>query len=151
MPSSVLRGHHQAESDMEQEIYNFARFYALLKRLKGVAYDDQEEFKKHIVNRYTNGRADNLRFMHIGEYNKMCNDIDKLFGWSKVSITGYELRQWRSTVLHLLQKMGIDTSNWATVDAYCRNPRIAGKIFCRLSADELKNLSVKLRMIKRKV
>src|SRR5574344_2138862 len=108
----------QQGMNMEQEIFNFARFYALIKGLKGAAYDDQEEFKKDIVSRYTDGRTDDLKLMHKGEYDRMCNDIDKLSGRTKVSITGYELRRWRSTVLHLLQTMGIDTSNWFAVDAY---------------------------------
>lgn len=47
-------------------------------------------------------------------------------------------------------KMGIDTSDWARVNDFCRNPRIAGKAFSQISSDELEQLAVKLRSIRRK-
>lgn len=46
--------------------------------------------------------------------------------------------------------MGIDTSDWARVNDFCRNPRIAGKAFSQISSDELEQLAVKLRSIRRK-
>ena len=49
-----------------------------------------------------------------------------------------------------MQKMGIDTSDWARVNDFCRNPRIAGKAFSQISSDELEQLAVKLRSIRRK-
>ena len=61
-----------------------------------------------------------------------------------------ELRRKRSTVLKLLQKQGIDTTDWDRVDTYCENPRIAGKRFARLTTEELEAVAVKLRIIQRK-
>lgn len=36
------------------------------------------------------------------------------------------------------------------VNDFCRNPRIAGKAFSQISSDELEQLAVKLRSIRRK-
>lgn len=49
-----------------------------------------------------------------------------------------------------MQKHGIDTTDWDRVDAYCLNPRIAGKKFIRLTTEELENVAIKLRIIQRK-
>lgn len=52
--------------------------------------------------------------------------------------------------LHLMQRLGIDTTDWNRVDAYCLHPRLAGKEFRKLTADELETLAIKLRIILRK-
>ena len=60
------------------------------------------------------------------------------------------MRQKRSVVLYLMLRLGIDTSDWARVDAYCMDPRIAGKKFRKLTEEELDTVAIKLRLIKRK-
>lgn len=65
-------------------------------------------------------------------------------------ITADELRRKRSSVLHQMQLLGIDTANWSRVDSYCSDKRIAGKRFCQLDGDELDKLLIKLRAIRRK-
>ena len=134
---------------MAQEVTNFARFYASFNKLP---YDgDQEEFKKSIVMQYTWNRTDSLREMTPKEYNACCATLEKLSGqdeWRQKLRD--ELRRQRSVCLKLMQKMGIDTSDWARVNDFCRNPRIAGKPFARITAEELEQLAVKLRSIQRK-
>ena len=49
-----------------------------------------------------------------------------------------------------MQKIGLDNSDWARVNDFCLNPRIAGKPFGRLDTEELEQLAVKLRSIERK-
>jgi hypothetical protein len=49
-----------------------------------------------------------------------------------------------------MQQLGIDTTDWNRVDAFCKDVRIAGKAFRHISIDELEALVVKLRAIKRK-
>ena len=49
-----------------------------------------------------------------------------------------------------MQKIGIDTTDWARVNDFCLNPRIAGMPFGRLDTKELEQLAVKLRSIERK-
>lgn len=129
---------------MEQEVENFARFYGLLKKLPGAD-------KETMVYQYTNGRTDSLRLMTRGEYDLMCRDMERVAGYDeRRQLVRDELRRCRSICLKLMQKIGIDTSDWARVNDFCRNPRIAGKEFRRITADELEELAVKLRIIKRK-
>ena len=49
-----------------------------------------------------------------------------------------------------MQKVGIDTTDWTRINAFCEDQRIAGKVFARLTNEELEQLSVKLRSIQRK-
>lgn len=65
-------------------------------------------------------------------------------------ITKETLRQKRSSVLHQMQLMGINTADWNRVDTFCMDKRIAGKRFCQLDGEELDALLKKLRAIKRK-
>lgn len=134
---------------MAQEVTNFARFYASFNKLP---YDgDREEFKKSIVMQYTWNRTDSLREMTSKEYDACCATLEKLSGqdeWRQK--LRQELRHRRSVCLKLMQKLGIDTSDWARVNDFCRNPRIAGKPFARITSEELEQLAVKLRTIQRK-
>lgn len=61
-----------------------------------------------------------------------------------------ELRKKRSSVLHQMQLLGINTADWSRVDAYCLNRRIAGKRFRELDNEELDKLLKKLYAIRRK-
>mgnify|MGYP000276482119 CR=1 FL=1 len=134
---------------MVQEVTNFARFYASFNKLP---YDgDREDFKKSIVLQYTWNRTDSLREMTSKEYEACCSALEKLTGqdeWRQKLRD--ELRRRRSTCLKLMQKLGIDTSDWARINDFCRNPRIAGKPFSQITSDELEELAVKLRSIQRK-
>lgn len=134
---------------MVQEVTNFARFYASFNRLP---YNgDREEFKKSIVLQYTWNRTDSLREMTRKEYGACCSALEKLAGqdeWRQRMRD--ELRRQRSVCLKLMQKIGVDTSDWARINDFCRHPRIAGKPFARITAEELEQLAVKLRSIQRK-
>lgn len=134
---------------MAQEVTNFARFYASFNKLP---YNgDREEFKKSIVLQYTWNRTDSLREMTRLEYNTCCASIEKLAGVDeRRQRMQEELKYRRSVCLKLMQKMGIDTSDWARINDFCNNPRIAGKPFARISVEELEDLAVKLRSIRRK-
>lgn len=130
--------------DMAQEVENFARFYALLKKLPGA---DKEE----LVLEFTDGRTRSLREMRAVEYERMCSDMERVAGYDeRMEALRRELRRQRSVCLKLMQKMGIDTSDWARVNDFCRDARIVGKEFARISAEELEELAVKLRSIQRK-
>ena len=61
-----------------------------------------------------------------------------------------KLRKERSATLHLMQRMGVDTSDWERVNTLCRDPRIAGKDFRRIADDEHPGLRARLRAIGRK-
>ena len=54
---------------MEQEVTNYARFYALLKKLPGAD-------KETLVYQFTGGRTKSLRQMSEKEYESMCNEME---------------------------------------------------------------------------
>lgn len=119
-----------------KKVDNYSRFYALIKN---VAYHgDKEELKKTLVSQYTGGRTESLREMSVKEYNAMCDALQS---------NDSSLRKARSICLKLMQKMGVDTTNWYRINEFCKDPRIAGKVFSEISFGELQALAVKLRSI----
>ena len=123
---------------------NYARFYTLLKKMPGAD-------KKTLVSQYTDGRTTSLRETTQQEYNKMCHDMEQVAGYDeRMSDIRRELRRKRSVCLKLMQQLGIDTTDWDRVNAFCEDARIAGKAFRHISSGELEALAVKLRAIKRK-
>ena len=120
--------------------FNYRHFCALLTRMP---YAD----KQTLVYQYTKGRTDHLSQMHPDEYRVMLRDMKRVVDDDEAS---RELKKRRSSVLKLMQQLGVDTTKWPCVDAFCLHPRIMGKRFCRISVDELEALTVKLRAIKRK-
>ena len=100
--------------------------------------------KCQLVAQYTAGRTDSLKEMTRKEYTDLCIAIEGMNG------TKDELKRQRSISLKLMQELEVDTTDWAQINDFCRHPRISGKAFGRLSIDELKELAVKLRTIKRK-
>lgn len=124
---------------MTQQVTNFGRFYSAIRQMNPVG--DRDEVKGQIVWQYTNGRTDSLREMTREEYNRCCADLERKSGLRET------LRKERSATLRLMQKAGIDTSDWNRVNVFCRDPRIAGKEFARLTTDEHPRLRRKLRAI----
>lgn len=127
---------------MEQQVTNFARFYASFSQLPYSG--DREEFKKQIVRQYTWNRTESLREMTVEEYTACCVELEKLTGRKD------ELKKKRSQCLKLMQKLGIDTTDWTRINYFCQDTRIAGKPFARLTNEELDTLATKLRSIQRK-
>lgn len=126
------------------KVKNFARFYACLN---SVQTDDKVHLKESLVSQFTDGRTSSLREMSQAEYNAMCNSIDP-----KSDKEGYvRLKSKRSVVLRRLQKLGVDTTDWNAVDKFCLNNRIAGKVFHKLSIEELNAIIPKLIAISKRV
>lgn len=123
---------------------NYARFYALLKQLPHADKDT-------LVWQYTQGRTKSLREISKWEYDVMCRDMERVVNNdNKVALKQAALRKARSGVLHQLQIYGLDTTDWATVDAFCQNPRIAGKPFRELTIKDLNEVNKKIRVIIKK-
>ena len=127
---------------MAQEVTNFARFYASFNQLP--CSGDKECMKCDIVRQYTWNRTDSLREMTKAEYEACCEAIERLTGRKD------EQKKKRSQCLRLMQKLGIDTTDWTRINAFCQDQRISGKVFGRLTTEELDALSEKLRAIQRK-
>lgn len=123
-----------------KKIVNYHRFYASLNRLPG---GNTEDMKETLVSSFTDGRTTSLKEMTQDEYNAMCASLEERTGWKE------QLRKARSLCLHQMQVLGIDTADWARVNDFCQDRRIAGKVFARLGVDELNALQRKLRAIER--
>jgi hypothetical protein len=122
---------------------NYARFYALLKKMP---YADKET----LVEQYTHGRTTHLHETTASEYRTMCDEMERVTGYAeRRKALQAQLRKKRSACLRLMQQLGVNTTDWPTVDNFCRNPRVSGKRFAQLNEEELGALQVKLRMIKK--
>lgn len=120
---------------------SYGRFWRAWNRL---SHRDSEEEKRLMVQNWTNGRTEHLSEMTQAEYDAACKELEAAGGYDR------ELKRRRSICLRLMQGLQIDTSDWQRVNDFCRNPRISGKPFGRLTTAELESLSVKLRAIARK-
>ena len=56
-------------------------------------------------------------------------------------------KKLRSAILHRLQKHGVDTTQWANVNSFMENPRIAGKRLYDMSDDEMRAFIPKMESI----
>ena len=132
-----------------EENRNYGWFYGLLRELP---FDgDRDELKRRLVKQYTFGRTASVREMTAGEYGSLCRALEREVGrCERRKVADALLRKRRSMCLKLMQELGVDTTSWCRVDAFCEDVRIAGKRFARLSDDELVALGRKLRTIKRK-
>lgn len=133
---------------MKNKPTTYSRFYALLGRMAG----DREQVKEMLVSRFSGGRTTSLREMKATEYDAMCSAMEAEIKHPGMSEYDYrrELKRLRSAVLHRMQKMGIDTTDWDVVDKFCSQPRIAGKSFAQLELHQLELLIAKLEAMKRK-
>jgi hypothetical protein len=122
-------------------------FYSLLNRMHD---PDKKALKESIVSQYTSGRTTSLKEITMPEY------LSALEGMERLVMPTYQeqiqkvIKQKRSAVLHQMQLYGIDTTDWSRINAFCKDSRIAGKVFRELDAEELDALLVKIRLIRRK-
>lgn len=121
------------------QISNYHRFYASFNRLP--CGGDREDLKETLVSSFTDGRTTSLKEMTQKEYNAMCASLEERTGWKE------QLKKKRSLCLKLMQKAGIDTTDWQRINDFCRNPKIAGREFAQLGVKDLDALQVKLRAI----
>ena len=130
---------------------NYSAFFGLLNRMNA---SDRDELKKTIVMEYTSGRTESLRSMTMPEYLSALKGMERVVISSAASFADdderKEIRKKRSSALHQMQLLGVDTANWKDVNAFCLNKRLAGKVFRELDGDELDALLVKIRIIRRK-
>lgn len=126
---------------------NYSRFYALCEA-KGI---DLEQYKDDLISQFTRGRTTSLKDMKDSEYDEMCDCIQSGRRQSE-SRDDYVLRRkkMRSAVLKRIQQLGVDTTDFDKVNAFCQNGRIAGKPFGMLTIEELESLIPKLEAILRK-
>lgn len=126
----------------KQVIFNFGRFYTLLK-------NHPHADKKELVFSVTDGETDDLKLLTKEEYNELCKSLED----------EEEKAKWRSKgrdLLHLLQLIGVNTADWDAVDTYLKNPRIYSgicpypKMYKETTTDERIQIMNKLHSIRRK-
>lgn len=133
---------------MKQQIDNFSRFYSLLKK---IPYEgDKEDLKCDLVSQGTNGRTSSLKEVTRKEYDSICDTMEKLCPNNGREKFEARRRKSRSVCLKLLQKIGVDTTDWNAINDYCKSPKIAGVPFRELDIEALDKLSIKLRVILKK-
>ena len=113
---------------------NYANFYVLIKKLPHAS-------KEVLVDAHTGGRTTSLKEMTCWEYESMIRTMRRDIEREE------EKRKARSSLLHLMQKYGVDTTDWDDINRFCRLKRIAGKEFGRLDIKELKAVAKKMRAI----
>lgn len=135
---------------MEQQVSNYARFYGILRQgYKFATKELGDDFKAGVVSQFTDGRTTSLREMTRKEYDTMCDKLEEATGLL-LRAAKEKRRKLRSRCLKQMQRLGMDTTDWTRINAFCEDARIAGKPFARLGNDELETLAVKLRTIGRK-
>lgn len=126
--------------------FNFGRFYSALKKVVEHSGEDGNEYKRYIVSTYTSQRTDHVHEMDYKEYVAACEAMEAAAGTAYTEAR----RKARSGLLKQLQFAGIDTTDWNRVNAFCEDKRIAGKSFGKLTVDELKKVTLKIRSIQSK-
>lgn len=124
---------------MARQVANYRRFYSALNKLP--KHGNNEDTKETLVSAYTKGRTTHLHEMKPAEYAEMCRDMERQMGYDD------QRKRKRSICLKLMQEAGIDTTDWARINEFCFNRRIAGKKFAYLGLAELEALAKKLRAI----
>lgn len=129
--------------------YDYARFWALLALMPCA---DREDLKEQLVMQHTGGRTASLRDMKAKEYEQMIRAMESATGRNDRRLPAdlIALKKKRSAVLHQMDILGIDTSDWKEVDRFCLQKRIAGKRFSKLDPEELNALLKRLKAILRK-
>jgi mevalonate kinase len=132
---------------METKQVSHARFYALLKQ---IPQSDKEQFVWEYSGMLTTSLSEFVE-RKPQEYRQMISDMQNLVNEMNVHSSNdaikAELKRLRSAILHRLQKHGVDTTDWNKVNAFMRQPRIAGKTLGEMNLEELKSFIPKLQSI----
>jgi hypothetical protein len=137
---------YKKQNKMKTTERNYAQFYVLLGKLPGAT----EGLKEELVLQFTNGRTSSLKEMTETEYRAMCASLRENVQGLHEDAFAAEIKRRRSAVLKRVQRLGVDTTNWAHVDNFCMSPKIAGKRFAKLSIEELAALIPKLENMLKK-
>lgn len=121
------------------QVRNYGRFYAALSSMP-CPYG-KDELKRQLVSEFTGGRTESLREMTDAELGSCCAAMEAQTEWRE------KLKRARSLSLRLMQKIGVDTTDWNRINAFCRDARIAGCEFSRITCAGHLSLQRKLRAI----
>lgn len=125
----------------------------LIRRLHTIyrANGMDDEQKRAALLNLTDGRTDTTKGLTYSEAMYLCGFLNGSTSENRELAVGErELKRRRSAVLKRLQRIGVDTTDWGAVNAYCLSLRITGKKFRELDEEELVRLVPKLESILKK-
>lgn len=102
---------------------------------------------------FSDGKTTSLQELYVLwplKYAEMIDYMVYMVGTAHGKNASQEVKKYRSAVLKRLQQYGIDTTDWARVNEFLSNKRIAGKRLYEMDMDELKALVKKMESILRK-
>lgn len=121
-----------------KKTHNHSQFWTLFAQMPGA---DKEQLIWEASNMFTTSLTDFWE-NRPSDYKCMISKMKNAVSTAKKPNENIKL--YRSGVLTRLQKYGVDTTNWTKVNAFLKQPKIAGKVIYELSIDELKLLIPKL-------
>ncbi|MDR0834626.1 MAG: hypothetical protein LBN93_10675 [Candidatus Symbiothrix sp.] len=134
---------------METKV-SHGRFYALLRQIPQA---DKEEFVWQYsgllttsLNEFAERKPCEYRHM-INEMQVLVNEMNGHASNDANSAKRAEEKRLRSAILHRLQKHGVNTADWNSVNAFMRQPRIAGKTLGEMSISEMQAFIPKIQSI----
>jgi hypothetical protein len=119
------------------------QFFALLDKLPGAN-------KESLVWQYSGMLTTSLKELlrvSPGEYKRMIADLQVKIIQQNKPADDSEIKRLRSSILHRLQKHGVDTTSWSCVNLFLQQPRIAGKRLYEMTVPEMQILIRKLESI----
>ena len=113
-----------------------------------------EEQRRAMLYELTDGRTNSTKDLTYAEAQYLSGFLNGAAQMADNIGTQLEqkaMKRMRSAVLKRLQQIGIDTTDWDSVNAYLSSKKIAGKPLYNLEYEELQALIPKLESIKRKL
>lgn len=131
---------------------DYRDIWAELRKLIARTGEDIVMAKERLAMEVSGGRTTSLRELSREDLSDLREGLRQATGSTPTPTRkgSPSRRRARSRVLHLLEDYGIDTGDWAAINAFCRDKRIAGQDFGRLTEEELGALARKLHAIIRK-
>lgn len=127
---------------------NHYKFYGLLKQMPGA---DKEQIVR-AASGFTTSLSEFAEKDTAGYWRMVATMAKTVDGGEGRAATqgspnNAETKRLRSAILHRLQKYGIDTTDWAKVNAFLELPQVAGKKLYDITNDEMTALIPKLHAI----
>ena len=123
----------------------FDRFFSLLAFMPD---SDKDALKEDLVWQFSNMLTTSLKEFYDTNPDgyarmlvKMQDEVDK---HNPKRFAMLETKRLRSNIMHRLQKFGVDTTCWGTVNTFLQSPKIAGKRLYNMTNEEMEALIPKL-------
>ncbi|MEG1926407.1 MAG: hypothetical protein RR415_11755 [Ruthenibacterium sp.] len=109
-----------------------------------------KELKEETLLNLTDGRTAHTNELTHNEATYLWGYLNGHTASLKPATSDVLMKRRRSGCLTTMQKIGVDTTDWNRINAYCMGPTIAGKPFADITFEELVDLREKLEKILKK-